>query len=263
MRIDVLTLFPGMFRGPLDESIVKRAQAAGLVAIDLVDMRRYAKDRHRTVDDRPFGGGPGMVIKPDIVFEAVEDLVPEIRARPAAPLEALPRGTRIILTDPQGKRFDQAAAVDLAQMRHLVVLCGHYEGIDERVREHLVTDAFSIGDVVLTGGELAAMVMIDAVVRLLPGAVGKEASPREDSFFAGVLDHPHYTRPADFRGWSVPDILVSGHHREVAKWRRRQALERTAALRPDLLESAPLTPAERRWLADLAAARGYDGNNKG
>ncbi len=262
LRIDVLTLFPGMFEGPLGESIVKRAQQAGLVAIDLVDLRSFARDKHHTVDDRPFGGGPGMVIKPEIVFEAVEALVPEVRGV-QEPREAIPAGTRVILTDPQGRRFDQAAAVELAAQERLVILCGHYEGIDERVREHLVSEAYSIGDVVLTGGELPAMMMIDATVRLLPGAVGKEESPREDSFFKGVLDHPHYTRPADFRGWKVPEILISGHHQEVARWRRQQALLRTAAKRPDLLGAAPLTEAERRWLADLAPPEGYDGNNKG
>ncbi len=252
LRIDILTLFGGMFAGPLEESIVKRAQVAGIVTIGIHDFRRHAKDKHRTVDDRPFGGGPGMVIKPDIVFEAVEELLPE--------RDPLPPGTRVILTDPKGRRFDQAAAVELALESHLVILCGHYEGIDERVREHLVTDSFSIGDFVLTGGELPAMVMVDAIVRLLPGAVGKEESPREDSFYQGVLDYPHYTRPAEFRGWRVPEVLMSGNHQAVARWRREQALLRTLQERPDLLPNAPLSAKERRWLASIA---GYDDNIQG
>ena len=289
LKLDILTLFPGMFSGPFEESIIKRARGAGIVVIDLVDLRKFAKDRHGTVDDRTFGGGPGMVLKPDVVFEAIESLVPELRppepgaaaadaavaadadsatdtrraiASPdaevlapvgasAEPLSRLPRGTRIILTDPQGRRFDQALANELAGESHLVILCGHYEGVDERVREHIITDALSIGDVVLTGGELPAMVMTDAIVRLLPGAVGKADSPREDSFYHGVLDYPHYTRPADFRGWKVPEDLVSGHHGEVARWRRLQALERTLRHRPDLLESAPLSAQDRKILAAL------------
>ena len=267
MRIDILTLFPEMFRGPFDESIIKRARQSGIVAIAIHDLRSYARDKHRTVDDRPFGGGPGMVVKPDIVFAAVEDLVPEIKAarRESGPPDAgvmpeprdlVPEGTRVILTDPQGRRFDQAAAVDLATQERLVVLCGHYEGLDERVREHLITDTFSIGDFVLTGGELPAMAMVDAIVRLLPGAVSHEESPREDSFYQGVLDHPHYTRPADFQGWKVPAILVSGDHKAVSRWRREQALLRTLRFRPDLLDEAPLSPEERQWLAMRAREAG-------
>lgn len=271
LRIDILTLFGGMFSGPFEESIVKRARQKGLVDIGIHDLRQHAKDRHRTVDDRPFGGGPGMVIKPDIVFEAVEHLVPALARADARgaprlagegspePRDLVPPGTHIILTDPQGRRFDQATAVELARASHLIFLCGHYEGIDERVREHLVTDAYSIGDYVLTGGELPAMVMVDAIVRLLPGAVGHHESPLEDSFYRGVLDHPHYTRPAVYRGWRVPDVLLSGNHQAVARWRREQALLRTLRLRPDLLARAPLTEDEQRWLASQAASEaGYE-----
>ncbi|MBU6429039.1 MAG: tRNA (guanosine(37)-N1)-methyltransferase TrmD [Cyanobacteria bacterium REEB65] len=236
MNIDILTLFPGMFRGPLDESILKRAQEAGIVRIALHDLRSWATDRHRTVDDRPFGGGPGMVLKPDIVFAAVE-------AMPHEP------GTRIVLTCPQGKLFDQAAALELASCKHVVFLCGHYEGIDERVREHLVSDAFSIGDYVLTGGELPAMVMVDAIVRLLPGALGARESAEQESFREGLLDFPQYTRPADFRGWKVPAVLLGGDHAEVGRWRRRAAILRTLERRPDLLRGARLEPNERAWLA--------------
>ncbi len=235
LRIDVLTLFPRMFEGPLDESILARAKEAGLVQIDVKDMREQARDRHRTVDDRPFGGGPGMVLKPEIVFAAVEALEREPR-------------TRVILTCPQGRVFDQAAAVELSACPHLIFICGHYEGIDERVREHLVTDDFSIGDYVLTGGELAAMVMIDAIVRLVPGAVGEPESTRQDSFGEGLLDFPHYTRPAEFRSWRVPEVLLSGDHGAIGRWRRRTAILRTLERRPDLLEAAVLSSQEREWL---------------
>lgn len=237
MRIDVVTLFPGMFEGPMSESIIKRAQAAGVLDLRITDLRDYSKDKHRKVDDRPFGGGAGMVIKPEVVFDCLE-------AMELAP------GARVILTDPQGVTFTQKLANELAEAPQLVFLCGHYEGFDERVREHLVTDEISIGDYVLTGGELPAMVMIDAVVRLLPGAIGKIESAHEDSFYTGLLDYPHYTQPANYRGWEVPEILRSGNHGAIAKWRREQALLRTFQRRPDLLETAPLTKEDRKFLKE-------------
>ncbi|MEB3186790.1 MAG: tRNA (guanosine(37)-N1)-methyltransferase TrmD [bacterium] len=238
MRIDVITLFPPMVEGVLGASMMKRADERELVRFHVHDLRDQASDRHRTADDRPFGGGAGMVIKPEIVFSAVE----------ALPLDP---GARIIMTCPQGTVFRQRHAEELAAASHLVFLCGHYEGFDERVREHLVTDVYSIGDYVLTNGELPALVMIDAIVRLLPGVVGKEQSTREDSFSTGLLDHPHYTRPVSFRGWEVPDILRSGDHARIQAWRREQALRRTLALRPDLLEHAPLDRRDRQFLASL------------
>lgn len=238
MHIDFLTLFPEMF-GYLHTSILKRAQAAGAVTFGVHDMRDQATNRHRTVDDRPFGGGVGMVLKPDIVYKALEAV-------------GAPAGARILITTPQGKTFDQEMAKQLATEQHLVFICGHYEGVDERVHEHLVTDEVSIGDFVLTGGELPALTMTDAIVRLLPGAVGKTASPHEDSFYHGILDYPHYTRPAEFMGWGVPEVLMGGNHAEIARWRRHEALRRTYLRRPDLLATAPLSEADRRFLADLA-----------
>lgn len=244
MHIDFLTLFPDMF-GYLDMSILKRAQAADVVTFGVHDMRDQATNKHRTVDDRPFGGGVGMVLKPDIVYKALQAL-------------QLPEGARILLTTPQGRTFDQEMAKELAHEQHLVFLCGHYEGIDERVHEHMVTDEVSIGDYVLTGGELPALVMTDAIVRLLPGAVGKLASPHEDSFYHGILDYPHYTRPAEFMGWGVPDTLLSGNHAEIDKWRRREALKRTYLRRPDLLPTAPLSPSDRKYLAELERTLGAE-----
>ncbi|HEY9898538.1 MAG TPA: tRNA (guanosine(37)-N1)-methyltransferase TrmD [Pantanalinema sp.] len=237
MRIDILTLFPGMFTGPMTESMIKRAQEAGHLDLGIHDMREHSTDKHRMADDRPFGGGAGMVIKPDMVFAAVESLPRTER-------------TRIIMTCPQGKRFEQADANALATEEHLMFLCGHYEGFDERVREHLVTDEYSIGDYVLTNGELPAMVMLDAIVRLIPGVVGKEESTREDSFYTGILDYPHYTRPVDFRGWQVPEILRGGNHGAIQRWRRDQALLRTFQRRPELLASAPLDRKDLKFLKE-------------
>jgi tRNA (guanine37-N1)-methyltransferase len=219
--IHILTLFPGMFVGPLDESIVKRARDSGALDLRVIDIREFATDRHRTVDDTPYGGGPGMVMKPGPLFAAVEAV----------------RGpdSRVVLLSPQGPVFKQEVAAELSKLSHLVLVCGHYEGVDERVREHLVDDELSIGDYVLTGGEVAALVVVDVVTRLLPGALGTEESTIEESHSAGLLEYPHYTRPADFRGWRVPDVLLSGNHAEIARWRRRQALERTRNRRPDLL----------------------------
>ncbi len=238
MRIDLLTIFPNMFRGPFDESIVKRAVEAGLVSINLHDIRRWAKDRHKTVDDYPYGGGPGMVMKPDVVFAAAE-----------AVLEMAPQREPVILLTPTGRRLTHEVVLELAAKERLVLVCGHYEGFDARVHEHLATDEISIGDFVLSGGELAAMALVDAVVRLIPGALGSPQSTVEESFAEGLLEAPHYTRPPEFRGWPVPVVLVSGNHGEVAKWRRLQNILLTAQRRPELLASLELTAEEGEWLA--------------
>ena len=238
MRIDLLTIFPNMFRGPFDESIVKRAVEGGLVSINLHDIRRWAKDRHKTVDDYPYGGGPGMVMKPDVLFAATESV-----------LELAPQREPVILLTPAGRRLTHEIVVELAAKERLVLLCGRYEGFDARVHEHLATDEISIGDFVLSGGELAAMALVDAVVRLIPGVLGSPQSTMEESFAEGLLEAPHYTRPPEFRGWPVPDVLVSGNHGEVAKWRRLQNILLTARRRPDLLASLELTAEEGKWLA--------------
>ena len=222
MKIDVLTLFPAMFAGPLDESIIKRARTEGLLDVAIHNLRDYTHDRHRTVDDKPFGGGPGMLLKPEPIFEAVENLTCE--------------KTRVILLTPAGRPFNQAIARELAPQEHLLLVCGSYEGFDERVREALADDELSIGDYVLTNGALPAMVIIDAVTRLLPGALGDEESSRDESFSHGLLEYPQYTRPAEFRGMKVPDVLVSGNHAEIEKWRREQAKLRTKKQRPDLMK---------------------------
>jgi len=230
-RYDVLTIFPAMFAGPLAYGAVGRAVARGLLEIAPLDLRRFAGDKHRSVDDYPYGGGPGMVLMPGPIFDAVESL-------------HLPAGMPIILMSPRGRLFTQAVAHELASYHRLALICGHYEGVDERVREHLVTDEISIGDYVLSGGEIPAMVIADAVARLLPGAMDVESS-REESHAAGLLEYPQYTRPAVYRGWEVPPILLSGHHGAIARWRRLQALRRTFEHRPDLLATAPLSAAER------------------
>lgn len=222
MKIDVLTLFPGMFAGPLDESIIKRARQAGLLDLQLHQLRDWTHDRHKTVDDRPFGGGPGMLLKPEAIFEAVESLQRE--------------QTRVVLMSPSGRKFDQAIARELAQQEHLVLVTGHYEGFDERICEALADDELSIGDYVLTNGALPAMVVIDAVTRLLPGVLGDDASSSEESFSHGLLEYPQYTRPAEFRGMKVPEVLVSGNHAEIARWRAEQARLRTRERRADLME---------------------------
>jgi tRNA (guanine37-N1)-methyltransferase len=220
MKIDVLTLFPGMFSGPLDESIIKRARDAGLLDLRVHQLRDYAHDRHRTVDDRPFGGGPGMLLKPEPIFEAVESI-----ANP---------NTYIILLSPGGRPFSQAIAHELAQKQELLLISGHYEGFDERVRERLAHDELSIGDYVLTNGSLPAMVIIDAVTRLLPGVLGAAESMQDESFSQGLLEYPQYTRPAEFRGMKVPEVLLSGNHAQIAQWRSEQAHLRTNERRPDL-----------------------------
>jgi tRNA (guanine37-N1)-methyltransferase len=221
MKIDVLTLFPAMFAGPLDESIIMRARKAGLLELRIHNLRDWTHDRHKTVDDRPFGGGPGMLLKPEPIFEAVESLQ---RAE-----------TRVILLSPSGRKFDQSIARELASERDLLFITGHYEGFDERVRDGLADDELSIGDYVLTNGALPAMVVIDAVARLLPGVLGDDESSREESFSAALLEYPQYTRPAEFRGMRVPDVLVSGNHAEIENWRHEQARLKTQARRPDLL----------------------------
>jgi tRNA (guanine37-N1)-methyltransferase len=222
MRIDVLTLFPGMFSGPLDESIVMRARRSGILELTIHQLRDYTHDRHKTVDDRPFGGGPGMLLKPEPIFEAVESLARE--------------KTRVVLLSPAGRVFNQELARELAKEDHLLIVTGHYEGFDERIREQLADDELSIGDYVLTNGALPAMVIIDAVARLLPGALGDDQSAHEESFSHGLLEYPQYTRPADFRGLKVPEVLLSGNHGEIAKWRAEQSQLRTQARRPDLLQ---------------------------
>jgi tRNA (guanine37-N1)-methyltransferase len=237
MRIDVVTLFPGMFPGMLSESMLRVARDRGAVDVRIADLRDYTEGRHRVADDYPFGGGGGMVLKPEPLFAAVEAL-------------RGPRG-HVVLLCPQGPMFTQADAARLASETHLVLLCGHYEGVDERVRAHLADEELSIGDYVLTGGELPAMVVLDAVVRLLPGVLGDPDGAARESFAAGRLDYPQYTRPAEFRGLRVPEVLLSGDHGRIAEWRRREALRRTVVRRPDLLETVPPTREERAWMDEM------------
>ncbi|MBM7698353.1 tRNA (guanine37-N1)-methyltransferase [Kurthia huakuii] len=236
MNIQVLSLFPDMFDGVFNASIMKKAQEKGAVSFDVTDFRSFSTNKHNQVDDYPYGGGAGMVLKPEPLFNAVEAL------------QAKGKKPRIILMCPQGERYSQQKAEELAREEDLIFLCGHYEGYDERIREYLVTDEISIGDFVLTGGELAAMTIIDSVVRLLPGVLGQEASHINDSFSTGLLEHPHYTRPADFRGMKVPDVLMSGNHAKIDEWREEQSLKRTFERRPDLLENIELTPKQLKYL---------------
>lgn len=231
LRVDVITIFPSFFREAFDHGILNRARDSGLVQIAAHDLRQWTTDKHRTVDDRPFGGGDGMVLKVEPIFSAVSDLTGSSRR------EDYPKDVRVILLSPQGKVFKQALAEDLSQnASQMVLICGRYEGVDERVAEMLVTDEISIGDYVLSGGEPAALVVIDAVIRLLPGALGSETSAVHESFSGDLLDHPQYTRPPDFRGMRVPDVLLTGNHAEIARWRREQALKKTQRNRPDLLK---------------------------
>ena len=236
-----------MIEAALAEGVVGRAATRGVIDVRVRDLRDFASDRHRTVDDVPFGGGPGMVLKPEPLFRAVEAVRRE-RGEPAA----------IVLTSPQGRRFTQAEAVRLSRSGHIVVLCGRYEGVDERVREHLATEELSVGDYVLTGGELAALVVVDAVARLIPGVVGDDESVEADSFAQGLLDFPHYTRPAEFRGLGVPTVLLSGHHAEIRRWRRREALRRTLERRPDLLAGGTLDDEQREMIRELRREKGAD-----
>jgi len=267
MKIDILTIFPDFFRGPLDYGIIRRARESGLVTIEVHDLRAFAHDRHRTVDDRPFGGGEGMVLKPEPIFECVEML------------NVTPRGQRmaqrstesIILLSAQGQRFDQNVAQELAALERIILICGRYEGVDERVSDFLADREISIGDYVLSGGELGAAIILDTVTRLIPGAVGNEASTQQESFTmqaelkgdgptstcasGGLLDYPHYTRPADFRGMAVPEILVSGNHDGIRLWRRRAALEKTMRNRPDLLNWAALSEEDKQLLAQITGKK--------
>lgn len=246
MHIDIFTLFPAMVRGPLEESILWRAQERGLLEIGIHDIRAATTDKHHVCDDAPYGGGAGMVMKPDPLFSAVE---------------AVHQGGPIILMTPQGRPFSQAIARELSEHPRLSLLCGHYEGVDERVRQHLATDEISLGDFVLTGGELGALVVVDAVARLVPGVLGGEDSTEEESHAAGLLEYPHYTRPPVFRGWAVPDILLSGNHGAVARWRRKEAMRRTLQRRPELFAAwrainAPLTKEDAKILRELEAENG-------
>lgn len=234
MKIDFLTLFPEMFHGVLNESILKKAQEKEAVSFRVINFREYSEHKHHTVDDYPYGGGAGMVLKPQPIFDAVEEIKKQSASNP-----------KIILVCPQGERYTQRKAEQLAKEDHLLFICGHYEGYDERIREHLVTDEISIGDFVLTGGELASMVIADSVVRLVPGVLGNVDSPVLDSYSSGLLEHPHYTRPADFRGMKVPDVLLSGNHKRIEEWRELESLRRTYTRRPDLLETYPLTERQK------------------
>ncbi|MGA8488823.1 MAG: tRNA (guanosine(37)-N1)-methyltransferase TrmD [Terriglobales bacterium] len=261
MKIDIVTIFPDFFRGPLDHGIIRRAREAGLATIEVQDLRAFAHDRHKTVDDRPFGGGEGMVLKPEPIFECIEAL--NIAAR-----ENRSAAESVILLSAQGKRFDQSVANELATLERIVLICGRYEGVDERVGQYLADRELSIGDYVLSGGELGAAVIIDCITRLIPGAVGNQASTRQESFTAfsqaqagdgpsstcasgGLLDYPHYTRPADFRGMAVPEVLASGNHEEIRHWRRRTALAKTLRNRPDLLKGAALSDEDKKLLAQI------------
>src|SRR5450755_1583938 len=269
MKIDIITIFPDFFRGPLDFGIIRRSREAGLVEIEIHDLRAFAHDRHKTVDDRPFGGGEGMLLKPEPIFECIETLgVTSRESRLNSSAQ-----DAVVLLSAQGKRFTQETAQELSSMSRIVLICGRYEGVDERVGEHLADRELSIGDYVLSGGELGAAVIMDAVIRLIPGAVGNEASTRQESFSTqpeshaenmpsstcasgGLLDYPHYTRPAEFRGMAVPEVLVSGDHEEIRRWRRRTALQKTLRNRPDLLEQAALSDEDKKLLAQITG-----GNN--
>ncbi len=237
MRIDIFTLFPEMFDSPFGVGIFQRAVDRGLVKVNLHNIRDYTHDRHHTADDYPYGGGAGMVMKPDPVFEAVETVKSNLPDAETVP---------VILLSPQGRPFSQRIARELSERSNLFLICGHYEGVDERICEHLVTDELSIGDYVLSGGELAAMVVVDAVVRLLPGVLGSEESLLDDSHVAGLLEYPQYTRPPEFRGWTVPEVLVSGNHAQIARWRREQSILRTLKRRPELLDKMCLSSEEQK-----------------
>ncbi len=245
MQIDLLTLFPEFFVSPLRQSMLRRAQVLGRVSFRVLNLRDFTTDRHQVTDDRPFGGGPGMVMKIEPLVAAIR----RVRQEDPAP--------RVILLSPGGRRFDQERARELAQAPHLLLVCGHYEGVDERIR-HFIDAELSIGDYVLTGGEIPALIIVDAVTRLLPGVLGGEGATEEESFQTGILEYPHYTRPRDFEGFTVPEMLLSGDHARIARWRREQALEHTAAKRPDLLDKAPLSQEDREFLAKIGETSGKD-----
>src|ERR1700704_426310 len=268
MRVDILTIFPDFFRGPLDYGIIRRGRETGLVEVSIHDLRNFTKDKHRTGDDRPFGGGEGMVLKPEPIFECLESL-----GGLASRAERIKRSARqsVIVLSPQGRRLDQSLAAELSALERIVLICGRYEGVDDRVSEHLADREVSIGDYVLSGGELGAAVILETVTRLIPGAVGNEASTRQESFTepgvarapslanapsstclsGGLLDYPHYTRPADFRGMAVPEVLMNGNHDQIRSWRRRTALAKTLRNRPDLLERVALTAEDKELLAQI------------
>jgi tRNA (guanine37-N1)-methyltransferase len=248
MRIDILTLFPDMFEAPFSFGIFKRAVDNGLVELRLHDIREFTHDKHHTADDYPYGGGAGMVLKPEPIFEAVESITAGIKDKTVKP--------RIILLTPQGRSLSQMVARELSEHHHLIFICGHYEGVDERVRNYLATDEISIGDYVLTGGELPAMVVVDAVVRLIPGVLGSDESPLDDSHVSGLLEYPQYTRPAEYRSWKVPEILLSGNHGQIAKWRREQIIKRTLERRPELLNKANLGLEEKALVKRLTDKKG-------
>lgn len=243
MHFDILTLFPSFFESPLSQSIIKRAREAGLISVALHDIRDYATDKHRTTDDTPYGGGGGMIMKPEPIFAAVEAILKDKGPEVLSPAT--------ILLSPQGRLFTQQIARELSKQSHLVLICGHYEGVDERVRQHLVTDEISIGDYVLTGGEVPALVVVEAVTRLVPGVLGDPGATFEDSHAEGLLEYPHYTRPPIFRGHKVPEVLLSGDHAAVIRWRHQQALRRTWERRPDLLSKARLSEADKAFLRQL------------
>ncbi len=264
LRFDIITIFPEFFRGPLDYGIVRRAREGGLIEIGIRDLRDYAHDRHRTVDDRPFGGGEGMVLKPEPIFESMEAL--PIAPRAERMVHRAPQS--VVLLSAHGEMFDQEVAAEMAALERIVLICGRYEGVDERVSDFLADRELSVGDYVLSGGELPAAIVLDAVTRLLPGALGNEESARQESFTraaerepgeepcstcvsGGLLDYPHYTRPAEFRGMAVPEVLVSGNHEEIRRWRRRKALEKTLRNRPDLLDRATLSTEDKGLIAQI------------
>ena len=248
MRIDILTLFPEMFPGYFNSSILQRAQAAGHLQVDLHNIRDFARDKHRVTDEPPYGGGGGMVLKPEPIFAAVESLQGN----------SVESHQPVILLTPQGRPFSQLIAQELVQKERFILVCGRYEGVDERVRSHLVSDEISIGDYVLTGGELAAMVVVDAVTRLIPGVLGAEGAASCDSYATGLLEGPHYTRPESYRGWSVPEVLLSGRAANVSRWRREQALSRTWQRRPDLLRSVELSEEDKQYLETLENDKGVE-----
>ena len=243
MQIDILTLFPQMFQSPLSTGLFQRAIDRNLIRVNFHNIRDFTHDKHHTVDDYPYGGGAGMVLKPEPIFEAVEKLITDLSLDQSK--------VPIILLTPQGRLFNQQIAQELSQYSHLLLICGHYEGIDERVREHMVSDEISIGDYILSGGELAAMVVIDSVARLVPGFLGSESSPLDDSHATGLLEYPQYTRPPVFRSWQVPEILLSGNHAQIAQWRREQAIIRTFKRRPDMLDKAKLCLKEEQLIERL------------
>jgi tRNA (guanine37-N1)-methyltransferase len=254
MRIDILTLFPQVFEAQFDYGIFKRAIDNGLVQVNTVNIRDYTHDKHHTADDYPYGGGAGMVMKPEPIFEAVEAIKAGLgRGKSKVP---------VILLTPQGRLFSHSVARELSQYDHMILICGHYEGIDERVVEHLATDTISIGDYVLTGGEIPAMVVTDAVLRLIPGVLGSEESPLDDSHAVGLLEYPQYTRPADFRGWEVPEVLLSGNHAQIAKWRREQMIKRTLEKRPELLDKAELGKEDKRLVERMTYTRSKINKNR-